>query len=287
MRRSVRSSNLLPLLVFIQAHLDEDLSLEVLAERSGSSASHFHAVFKAIVGETPKRHVERLRLERAAFRLLVQEATILEIALDCGFANHETFTRAFRRRFEVTPDAYRKGRRSELLAERVGRDAVVEERPYALSRTTVRRLKPAHLAFIRHVGPYEEVSDSLYDRLEGWARRRGEVGPRVWMGIGHDAPGQTAAEELRFDAALVVGEAFEGDGEVGYQWFEGGDFAVTTHAGPFGTLPAAYGEIFPRVVSLPRHELIGLPAVELYRASRVRADLELNVTEICLPVRPR
>ena len=66
--------------------------------------------------------------------------------------------------------------------------------------------------------------------------------------------------------------------------FEGGEFAVTTHAGPFVTLPAAYAAIFPRVTQLPRHQLIGLPAVEIYQTARVNARLQLNVTDICLPV---
>jgi hypothetical protein len=66
--------------------------------------------------------------------------------------------------------------------------------------------------------------------------------------------------------------------------FEGGEFAVTTHAGPFVTLPAAYAAIFPRVTHLPKHQLIGLPAVEIYQTARVNARLQLNVTDICLPV---
>ena len=59
---------------------------------------------------------------------------------------------------------------------------------------------------------------------------------------------------------------------------------VTTHAGPFVTLPAAYAAIFPRVTQLPKHQLIGLPAVEIYQTARVNARLQLNVTDICLPV---
>ena len=73
-------------------------------------------------------------------------------------------------------------------------------------------------------------------------------------------------------------------GPVGHQVFEGGEFGVTTHAGPFVTLPAAYAAIFPRVTQLPKHRLIGLPAVKIYQTARVNAQLQLNVTDICLPV---
>ena len=97
----------LALLVYIQAHLDEDLSLEVLSAKASLSPAHFQRTFQAFVGETPKNYVTRLRLERAAFRLLIHDVTVLDIALDCGFQNHETFTRAFGRRFGMPPTSYR------------------------------------------------------------------------------------------------------------------------------------------------------------------------------------
>jgi hypothetical protein len=42
--------------------------------------------------------------------------------------------------------------------------------------------------------------------------------------------------------------------------------------------------IFPHVTQLPKHQLIGLPAVEIYQTARVNPRLQLNVTDICLPV---
>ena len=271
------------LLVYIQAHLEEDLSLAVLSEKASLSPAHFQRTFQALVGETPKNYVARLRLERAAFRLLIHDETLLDIALDCGFQNHETFTRAFRRRFGMAPGSYRAWVRTQ--AQQC--PATLEEQTgeaYSISETKIRRLHRAHLAFIRHVGPYEAVTDSLFDTLENWATGHGLAGPRIWMGIGHDAPGTTSAERLRFDAAVVVPAAFNPSGPIGHQVFEGGEFAVTTHAGPFDTLPAAYAAIFPRVTQLPKHRLIGLPAVEIYQTARVNSRLQLNVTDICLPV---
>jgi AraC family transcriptional regulator len=128
------------------------------------------------------------------------------------------------------------------------------------------------------------VSDTLFDSLDDWATGQGVAGPRIWMGIGHDAPGTTRPEQLRFDAALVVPSPFTSRGPIGHQVFEGGEFAVTTHAGPYATLGNAYAAIFPRVTQLPQHRLIGLPVVEIYQTALVNARLQLNVTDICLPV---
>jgi len=140
------------------------------------------------------------------------------------------------------------------------------------------------LAFVRHAGPYEAVPETLFDTLEDWATNEGLAEPRIWMGIGHDAPRTTRSEHLRFDAAVVVPAAFKPRGPIGHHVFEGGEFAVTTHAGPFVTLAAAYAAIFPRVTHLPKHQLIGLPTAEIYQTARANAQLQLNVTDICLPV---
>jgi AraC family transcriptional regulator len=53
-------------------------------------------------------------LDRAAWLLLTSGATVLDIALETGFENHETFTRAFRTRFGVTPSVFRKDRGKTL-----------------------------------------------------------------------------------------------------------------------------------------------------------------------------
>src|ERR1700722_11723931 len=98
---------ILPLLGFAAAHLDEDVSLRVLAERAGLSPFHLHRVFSAVAGETPKQYTLRLRLGRAAAMLLTGEDSVLSVALACGFQSHEAFSRAFRRRFGMTPRAYR------------------------------------------------------------------------------------------------------------------------------------------------------------------------------------
>jgi len=296
-RSSGRFVELLPLLVHIQAHLEDDLDLTTLARHAGHSPSHLHRVFSAAVGETPRQYVSRLRLERAAFRLLVHDASILSIALDCGFDRHETFTRAFRRRFHRTPSEYRTWAQRHVIARAaVDRSPPQRSSParepahpdaFALSTTTVRRLRPVHLAFVRHLGPYEAVPDTIFEALERWATRVRLRGPRIWMGIGHDAPLTTRASQRRFDAALVVPAPFAPDGRVAYQALPGGDFAVTTHAGSFDTLPAAYATIFPRVTTLRGFDLVGLPAVEIYHASAIRTRDRLPHTDICLPVRRR
>ncbi|HWO02260.1 MAG TPA: AraC family transcriptional regulator, partial [Blastocatellia bacterium] len=276
---------LLPVLVHIQANLDADLSLEALAKRINLSPFHFHRLFRSAVGETLKQYAQRLRLERAANRLVIHDGTILEVALDSGFQSHETFSREFKRRFQVTPRGYRRRGREKLKRSSVSTlplDELYED--FELSETKVIRMAHLDVAFIRHVGPYEAVSEALWHKLADWARTKRLPIDLIFLGIAQDAPGITPAEKLRFDAAIVVPEPFSTDGTIGHQVLGPAEFAVTTHVGHYRTLPQAYGTIVERVFRLKGYRLGGLPSIEVYRTTRVDASHEMNHTDIYIPV---
>jgi AraC family transcriptional regulator len=95
------------MLEFTASHLDEDLSLRALAAKAGLSPFHLHRLFSAEAGETAKQFALRLRLDRAAVMLIQSREPIVEIALANGFQSHEVFSRTFRRRFGMSPSAYR------------------------------------------------------------------------------------------------------------------------------------------------------------------------------------
>lgn len=109
---------ILPLLLTFQSRLEESLDLAKSAEIAQVSPFQLHRKFKSLMGESPRSYLERLRLERAAFRLLIQRSDLLTIALDCGFSNPDTFTRAFRRRYGQTPSAWRVG--ASAKSDRIG-----------------------------------------------------------------------------------------------------------------------------------------------------------------------
>ena len=145
-------------------------------------------------------------------------------------------------------------------------------------------MRPVHLAFRRHVGPYESVPESLFDELEAWAARRGLPGPPVWMGIGHDAPGTTPPERLRFDAALVVPGPFASEGKSATSSSPAGPSPSPPTWDRTKRSPPPTRAIFPRLLALPGYQLVGLPAVEIYHTTRVNVRYRLNHTDLCLPV---
>ncbi len=92
----------------VQAHLGQDLSLEVLAQQAGFSPYHFARLFRQTTGESPHQFVLRQRIERAQRLLKETDVPLAHIALESGFANQSHLALAFKRHLGLTPRAYRR-----------------------------------------------------------------------------------------------------------------------------------------------------------------------------------
>lgn len=92
--------------IYIEEHLTEPITLNMLAKVSGYSPWHCERVFKELTGRTPFDYIRGIRLSRAAIRLSEGKTRVIDIAFDFVFDSHEGFTRAFSRQFGITPKYY-------------------------------------------------------------------------------------------------------------------------------------------------------------------------------------
>ncbi|SRR5215204_62159 len=92
---------------FIDANLEEDLSLAELAEVADLSQFHFARAFRKSTGQTPQQYLMEQRIERAKQLLSNDDLPIVEVSLRTGFKNQSHFTTLFRKFTKSTPKLWR------------------------------------------------------------------------------------------------------------------------------------------------------------------------------------
>jgi len=91
-------------------HLAEDFTLDQLAAQAGLSKFHFHRLFTSATAMSPSHYHVNLRMDEAKRLLRETKRSIVDVALDVGYANPSHFAQLFRRETGLSPSDYRRQR---------------------------------------------------------------------------------------------------------------------------------------------------------------------------------
>jgi AraC-like DNA-binding protein len=92
---------------YVDACYDQPLTLEDIARLAGLSPNHLLRTFKQAFHSTPHQYLTARRLERAQWLLAQSELSVTDVCLSVGFESLGSFSWLFRRRFGLSPQAYR------------------------------------------------------------------------------------------------------------------------------------------------------------------------------------
>ena len=106
-RGGLGSARLRKIKEFVHAKMEDDLSLDEMAQSVGLSTAHFARMFRKSTHETPHQFVLRQRLERARAMLRAADSRVLDVAVACGFKTQQHFAQVFRDVWGVSPTEYR------------------------------------------------------------------------------------------------------------------------------------------------------------------------------------
>ncbi len=95
-------------IAYIEENLKSPIQVEDIAGIAFYSKFHFQRLFSLLTGEPVGSYLRKRRLTEAARELVETERNIIDIALDFQFQSQESFSRAFKAQFEITPHQYRK-----------------------------------------------------------------------------------------------------------------------------------------------------------------------------------
>lgn len=264
---------------FIDAHLDETLTLDRLASQAHLSRFHFLRLFQAWTREAPYAFVRRRRLEYGASQLLYSSLSITTVAGACGFDSSDGFTRAFRQHFGLAPLSWR-----HLRQDQVRSALAVPSTRAAWSHRFAYR-PPVRVAYLRLVGPYGQADGADWARLSDWLNCHGVTGT-TRFGMGLDDPSLTAPIHCRYDLCAELPESFPCPSGTPHKMIAGGTFAILSYQGLRENSARAWHHLLDVVIPRSSYCLAPGPAFERY-ATHVDPAANILDCELCLPVRRR
>ncbi|MDY5234078.1 MAG: AraC family transcriptional regulator [Faecalicoccus sp.] len=95
-----------PILLYIENHMDKDISVEELCHTFSLSRSSLQVMFRNALVLTPKRYIVDVKMKRAKILLQEHRCTISEIAYQLGYHSLYYFSRKFKDYFGMSPSEY-------------------------------------------------------------------------------------------------------------------------------------------------------------------------------------
>jgi len=274
------------LLEYIEAHLDTNLDLAMLAAKCALSKYHFHRIFKALLGEQPIKYVEGRRLARAAHELLNTDRRIVDIAFDFGFGSHESFTRAFKKRFLFTPSKFRKIK-PDIRLEKKGKIGNLDLRlshGKAKPNPTIIHKPAFSIAGLMYSGRNTSAVYQLWERF--WKMdRAGSItaDKQELLGICLHDIDMRNNEVFEYYAGFEISDSIHIPKIFKTIHIPEYDYAVFTHKGPVGNIETTYDLIYgnwlPRSEYTPTMDL-DVSAVDI----RFSGNNEKSEMDILIPI---
>lgn len=271
-----RTERLESVLHYIEQHLGEPLDVPNLARLASISPFHFHRVFSSYVGQPVFSYVRRLRLERAAWLILFQRASVTEAALAAGYGTTAAFTRAYTRHFGLSPL-----RMIRQLLTRRQQAAGAERMPVG---PEIRVLPVMDVIGIQRVGPYNRSPSEAWSELREYLAANPQ-GSRQFtrIGVPLDWPEITRPEARRYEACVV--STLSPRGKIFRKQIAGGTYAVFVHRGPYEQLQSVQESLYWHWFPRSAYRLRAAPALHIYLDPHPNVpDPGKLLTEICIPI---
>ncbi|WP_323968693.1 AraC family transcriptional regulator [Aeromonas veronii] len=280
---------------YISHHLDDNPGLDEVAAAAAISTFHFHRIFKTMVGETIAGFTRRLRMERAARRLLASpQSDIPTLALAAGFSSSQNFAKAFRLHFAMSPSEYRQQQGGNWKSK-IGNDPLpfdtydglvmhpVTEHPGLLQGASVRLMPARRVAYMRRLGPYgKETCEQAHRDLLALFASDEAMTPAGTLSLYWDIPDITDETRCRTDVCIELGPEIPAGRQLTTQTIAAGPYAVCQFIARGDQLVACWETAFRWVVGQGLN-CDDRPCYEQYH-SGTDSDRDHYVFDICIPL---
>ncbi|MCE0844983.1 AraC family transcriptional regulator [Buttiauxella sp. A2-C1_F] len=277
---------------WIEQHLDSALTVEQLSEVACFSRFHFHRQFSQFCGISVSRYITLMRLKRASFRLVSNpQERVINIALDAGFENPESFSRAFKNTFGLTPSEFRKD--PVWVDWHVHFQFPGRENQQRLKNMDVKIIivEPMKVAVLEHLGDPMHVNNTVAAFIE-WRKASGlsDYSTQGTYGVPWNDPLTTPGPEFRFDVCGELnpkanGRVPENPQGVISKTLPGGRCAVVRHVGAYERISDSVYYLYRQWLPNSGEELRDFPVYFRYLELDKDHPEHVQQTDILLPLK--
>lgn len=283
---------------YIEDHLTDEITTDDVARRAAFSSWHFQRIFAATVGDTLGEYIRKRRLTLALQRLRESETRILDIAIDYQFESQESFTRAFKAAFGLTPGEARKDSTTCINAlpklritfdylEHLYGGMTMEPKFVTFAEKKVVGLGTNFISILSKDKNNYTVIPALWDRYLPLAKQIKHRVGRTDYGICEaiaDKAKKSHPDELFYMACTEVTDFSEVPKDFMTKTIPAGRYAVFTHKGSLDRLQQTMSYIYGSWLPKAGVELRPAPDLEIYD-QRFNPSLETSEMDICVPVK--
>lgn len=232
---------------YIDHHLNDALLLEKLSEVAHFSPFHFHRQFSSYCSMTPGRYIQMMRLKRASYRLAFNPLEkITDIAYDAGFQHAESFSRAFRHMFGLSPTQFRQ-QPAWVDWHQCIPDPQKARRQSMPAQVKIIDFPATPVAMLTHHGQPERINETAACFIE-WRKTSGlsPVRSSQTYGVAPHDPASTPAAEFRFSICGSVAAPIAEDNPFGVvnSTIPAGRCAMVRHYGSHNALADSARDLY-------------------------------------------
>ena len=262
---------------YINANLHLPLRLDIIAGQVKVSERQLLRIMKGALNESLYAYVARQRVERAVLYMHTEDMSLADLASRVGYDNPQSFSKAFKKQFSVSPKAY-----MDKLRARLREETEKWSNPHDLE-VEVCEVDDLDLVYIRIFGKYGEAEpyEEAWNLLIGFLKENQALSEDTrFIGLSFDDPNVTHPDQCRFYACASVGKEIIPSGMFGTIRLQKGKYAVYTLKGSYAGLQELYNTINIDFNYTKRHGM----AFEEY-VSYSEEDDDTQVTKIYIPIK--
>lgn len=267
---------------YIRDNYNKAITIADLEEATNYSYRNLQRIFKGYYKETIGAYITRIKVENGARLLKFSSEEIKLIAEKVGYADVQSFSKAFKKHFGIAPASFRAHKKEIFSKSQENKNSM----PFFEDR--IENLQAKKVVYKRiKADYYSNEIDKVWDNLLQEMKSKIDVDKAESFGIIWDEPLLSEQITFDYDACLVIENDINiQDKKFKIKTIPNQKYAVFTHFGSYKSIGSMYDKIFNNWIFNTKNEVSEMPFLEFYRKHESHTTNKNEYeTEIYVPLK--